>query len=217
MDKRRLAAVMVVLATGFGLGIAGLMPVPEVQVAWSVPAVESRQYVPGSAGAGEEILLVYMGSSSCHWSNAPGLASTVRQLKLDIQRRVRSDGLTFATLGIARDRSVVTGMKHLRKFGAFDEVTAGHGWYNDGVRRYVYEELPGPASTPQVIVVRRTLGTEGDQRLVANEQVLVRKVGLSEILEWAEAGAPLPPIAAESMRPLEARRDEYAFPGGSGP
>lgn len=216
--KWRLLAAGVALGIGFGVGVAGLVPVPKVQVAWKVPAIDSRQYVPASStGTGEEIVLVYLGSSSCHWSNAPELPATVRALKLDIQRRVRADGLSFATLGVARDGSVATGLKHLRKFGAFDEVTAGHGWFNDGVRRYVYEDLPGPAGTPQIIVVRRTLETEGDQRLVANERVLARKVGLSEILGWAEAGAPLPSIAAGYRRPLGARQGEYAIPEGSSP
>lgn len=89
-------------------------------------------------------------------------------------------------------------MKHLQKYGAFDETTAGHGWFNEGIRRYVYEDLPGPAGTPQIIIVRRTLAVEGDQRSVANERVLARMVGLGEIQEWVEAGAPIPHFAAQS-------------------
>lgn len=195
--RRNLVVTGAVLGVGFMLGAAGLMPLPDVSIAWRVPAVESSQYAPASsAEPGEEVLLVYLGSSSCYWSNAPGFPSLVRKLKVDYQRRVHSSGAAFAAVGIARDRNAATGMKHLRKFGAFDEAITGHGWFNEGVRRYVYEDLPGPAGTPQIIVVRRTLEVEGDQRSIANERVLARKVGLTEIEEWVEAGAPVPRTAA---------------------
>lgn len=197
--RRNLVAAGAVLGIGFMLGAVGLMPVPDVSIAWRVPAVESSQYVPASpVEPGEEVLLVYLGSSSCYWSNAPGLPSLVRKLKINLQRRVQSAGAAFAAVGIARDRSAATGMKHLQKFGAFDETTAGHGWFNEGIRRYVYEDLPGPAGTPQIIIVRRTLAVEGDQRSVANERVLARMVGLGEIQEGVEAGAPIPHFAVQS-------------------
>ena len=76
--RRNLAAAGAVLGIGFMLGAVGLMPMPDVSIAWRVPAVESSQYVPASpVEPGEEVLMVYLGSSSCYWSNAPGLPSLV--------------------------------------------------------------------------------------------------------------------------------------------
>lgn len=140
-----------------------------------------------------EILMVYIGSSTCGPSNTPGLDETIERLKLATQSRARGRGLTFATMGIARDRNVGAGLEHLAKFGAFDELSAGRGWYNMGLVKYLYEEVPGTAATPQVLVVqRRVLG--GLTRGYGPERVLARKVGVKEILDWEAAGAPLPKV-----------------------
>lgn len=100
----------------------------------------------------------------------------------------------FATVGVARDWSVEAGIKHLDKFGGFDEITAGRNWLNLGVLRYVWNEVPGKAATPQVLVVDRRVETSEEKGSyeLHKPKLLMRKVGTREIRRWLKQDAPLP-------------------------
>lgn len=74
--RRRLGLVALVLGVifGFSLSSIGLLPVPKLNLGWTVPLLEAGGYVPDSSSeAGEETILVYVGSSTCGWSASPRL------------------------------------------------------------------------------------------------------------------------------------------------
>lgn len=151
----------------------------------------------GVTREGTELTLVYIGSSGCVPSNRKELPGALEQLKRRLRDRAANAGRGFSTVGIGRDWEVKAGLAHLGKFGAFDEVMAGRNWMNAGVRRYVWEEVPGEAATPQVLVLERVIGdvsTRGIQYGVQGERLVVRKVGADEILQWTRQGAPLPSL-----------------------
>lgn len=199
-----LTAALVMLglggSLGFGLSSLGLLPIPDVTVGWTVPLPSSGDYVPsGSARPGEEIVLVYVGSSTCPWSNLPELPGLVRAMKSDFDSRVLKRGKSFVTLGIARDRLAADGLEHLAKFGAFDEVMAGSSWANTGIQHFVYgdREIAGPAATPQVVLLSRRLADPSGHLSIEDERVLLRKTGFEAIREWAANGLPVPELDRE--------------------
>ena len=198
-----LLALGVGVALGFGLGSLGLLPVVDVDIRWTVPALSVSEYVPEALSTeGEETVLVYVGSSTCGWSNTPELPSLIKGLKAELQSRAHREDWRFATIGIAKDRRAVDGLAHLDKFGGFDEVMAGHGWANRGVQEFVYGQgsLAGRGATPQVIVVSRRLELVADGHVsLADEQVVVRKVGLDQITEWIADGAAIPGLPRQSQ------------------
>lgn len=182
------------LGGGFVLGLVGLVPKPDVtlDVQWSVPALAPESYLPSArTDTGEELALIFVGSSRCRWSNRPELPGLVRQAKLAIRDRAQAEEVGFVAIGIARDAVASAGIRHLAEYGDFDELTAGRGWLNAGVLRYVFNELPGPAATPQIIVVRRDVVVNGGQRTIGNERVVVRIVGFTQIRDWVESGMAL--------------------------
>ena len=197
-----LLALGVGVALGFGLGSLGLLPVADVDIRWTVPALSVSEYVPEALSTeGEETALVYVGSSTCGWSNTPEFPSLIQGLKAELQSRAHREGWRFATIGIAKDRRVVEGLAHLDKFGAFDEVMTGRGWANRGVQEFVYGRgsLAGRGATPQVIVVSRRLEFVADGHVsIADEHVVVRKVGLDQITEWIADGAAIPGLPRQS-------------------
>ena len=185
--------ILLGLAIGIGARANGLIPLPEIDIEWSIPAnVATSSYRPdGTLDSGGEIALVYVGSSQCVWSNAPELVTLVGNLKLELQARARAEQRGFVAVGIARDMGAANGLAHLRKFGAFDEVTSGRSWANIGLLKYIYGDMPGRAATPQVLVVSRTVHAEGGHYGFRDERVLVRAIGLEDIKAWILAGAPL--------------------------
>ncbi len=199
-ERRRKATRLALLTVSVGfligvsLGSAGLLPVPEFSVRWSVPALSGDEYLPtGRSEPGEQLLLVYVGSSTCGWSNRPGLPAMVRGLKTELSSRAAALGKQFAVIGVARDRRADDGLAHLEKFGPFDEVMAGQSWANTGIQEYIYgaRDMAGPGVTPQLIILSRRLDYSVGHVSTEEERVLLRRTGLGEITEWVEAGAPL--------------------------
>ena len=190
------------LVAGFGLSVTGVMPVANVQVEWYIPALKDPKYVPESSQeAGGEIILVYVGSSRCGWSNTPELPDLVDRAKRNVARQAAEMGMRFAAVGISRDVSAERGLRYLARFGRFDEVMSGRGWANIGVQKYIYGEMPGLGATPQIIVVSRGLNYDLTGHVtIVNESVLTRRVGLEEISEWAFEGANIDVVREVASR-----------------
>lgn len=214
-------------ATMFGVAFlaasAGAVPAPEVSFRWR--ADPEGGYVPAfRAPPGRELAMVFIGSSRCAASNRESLPPAVERLKLLLRDRAAQSGRSFTTLGVARDWDVEAGLAHLRRFGRFDEVSAGRNWLNGGVLHYVWDDLPGQAATPQVVVVERRLvdrrTSEAADGVVQDERLVTRLVGWKEIERWARRGAPLqlPPVPAPAdpilLPPLD---DVTTARAGGGP
>ena len=141
--------------------------------------------------------MVYLGSAKCPFANDKALLSLIERVKVALQQRSNQHGTTFSAIGVAVDWRIADGIRHLDKFGSFDEVMTGRKWYGIGARLYFREMLPGQAATPQVLVFIRNVSPPNLQYpettyRVSDETMLVRKVGLENIDKWLERGLPLP-------------------------
>lgn len=188
---------VVVLGVGLLAGALGLLPRPLLDVRWEVPVLKRDVYVPNARHEpGQELVFVVIGSSSCAWSRLSETANLVREARDSLVARTEASHVTLATVGVAKDNIPERGIRHLRRFGRFDEVMTGRGWRNAGVLRYIYNDFPGPAVTPQVLVIARELARSGGQWEIADERVLVRKAGLLEIRRWVNGGSGIPQDAS---------------------
>jgi hypothetical protein len=152
-----------------------------------------------TASARRELVMVYIGSSTCAASNSRELLADVRQLRRQLESRAAASGRAFVSLGVAVDQRADAGLRHLEKVGPFDEVAAGRGWGNAHALRYVWEDWPGIAGTPQIVVIEREMEVSRDSPggityATGPERLVLRKAGLWEISRWRESGAPLPDL-----------------------
>ncbi|GEM_PF-1007941 len=156
-------------------------------------AINPAYYIPEyKAKRDVEILFVYIGSHSCKFSNDEDLPNLIEQAKLITQDLAREHEYEMSTLGAAIDWSVEDGLRHLGKFGLFDEVISGRKWQNTSARLFIYENIPGAAATPQLVLVKRRFAPSSFGRQIVEEKLLVRKVGKDEIADWLFIGAPIP-------------------------
>lgn len=155
-----------------------------------IPA-EARPALASAPDADEELVVVFIGRSTCGASRVTGLAERMRSLRDTAERRAREQGRRAVFVGVATDPVLADGLAFLEAFGRFDEVIVGRGWLNHGLLRYVREDHPGPASIPQVVVYTRTVTPAGTRMELGPETLLLRKVGVPAIRAWAEAGFPL--------------------------
>jgi hypothetical protein len=205
MQSSALVAVSAVAI--MGAAYADWIPVPTVRVDLRRP-FEARFESSPLLGSGREFVLVYIGSSTCPWSNNPTLAPVVDSLRAMLLARA-ADTLGFATMGLTQDAKVHAGIEHLMNMGPFDEVSTGRGWMNSAALRYLLLHS-GTLATPQVLVLERTLRQNDPfgHFEVVEEIVRIRRVGLGQIVAWAEAGAPLPRFLAPVEPPVDAATPE---------
>jgi hypothetical protein len=190
---------------GLLLVAAGSFAVAAAAARWtatrSQPGADVSRATASSdtASVRRELVMVYIGSSTCAVSNRRELRADVREIQRQLHARAAATGMTFVSLGVAVDRLADAGLRHLERIGPFDEVAAGQGWANAHARRYVWEEWPGIAGTPQIVLIEREMRIERDRPggviyAAGPEQLVLRKAGLWEIGRWREAGAPLPDL-----------------------
>lgn len=191
---RRLLAGLLVFGLSFLLGFSEGDSLPAVEVKWN--SAPSHLYTSRfDARGGPELALVYIGASGCAAANREDLPQTVKRLKLLIQKKAEESNRNFVAVGVARDWKVEAGIEHLKKFGAFDEIMTGRNWLNVGTLKYLYEDIPGLASTPQILVVDRVVdGVEAPAYSIHSERLIVRKAGPKRIQRWLEQGAPMPTL-----------------------
>lgn len=180
------------VAGGAMVGLLGVFPRP-VEVRWSVPLLAEDPYVPmARQDSGDELVFVFIGSSRCRWSNDAQLPSLVKQARTAVTALAQEASIGFAAIGLTTDVVPESGVEHLGRFGGFDQIVTGMGWRNIGLMKYLHGELYGPAATPQVLVLARSVVVEAGHRAVRNERLLVRRHGLSGIREWVEGGSRIP-------------------------
>lgn len=195
--KRHLLVVfgcILIFILFFTLAFCGHIEPPELSASQELPPRDIYQPTH-KAVPGAELALVFIGSSQCAFSTNPDLPRMIEHAKNAVKETAVEAGMSFSTLGVAKDWNVDAGIAHLSAFGRFDEIMAGRSWMNEGVLKYIWQTLPGAPSTPQVLVVERMVTVPlaaGDRFKVSDESVITRKIGLDEIEQWVEAGMPLP-------------------------
>lgn len=190
--RRWLLPVGLGVAIGLSLSLVGLMPVPDVRVRWSVPVIAAGEYSRSATlQPGRELVFVYIGGSTCAWSNVPELPRMVKSIKRHLHSLAVANGMQFSAVGIARDTDPYAGWEHLLKFGEFDEMMTGRSWGNAGVQKYIYGDMPGRGATPQVLLMTRVIDTQWGHASFVNEEVIGRHTGITEIETWVGRGAPV--------------------------
>jgi hypothetical protein len=122
--------------------------------------------------------VVLVVSPTCAACNDPSLPDAWAT----IASRISQPGayrIGVATSGLADD-----GLRFLGRFGEFHEALAGGGWGGTGALHYIFRELSGPATVPQVIVMERRV-VKRPEGVSVHERVIQRRVGVEEVLQLA--------------------------------
>ena len=155
-----------------------------------VPAHERGASDPAS---GTELVMVYLGSSTCAPCRDARFKQTVERAKNLLAGRAEREGARFATMGVALDHNVDDGLAFLQDSGRWDEVAAGRNWLNAAALAHVWrpDGLEGrTVALPTVVVFERDVEV-GDAVAASAPRYLGEWVGAFAIPDWVEAGAPL--------------------------
>lgn len=149
-------------------------------------AVPSQPTIQSAARpkSGSELVLVFIGASTCGACQSPEVARALRAIAKDVRTRAAMEGSGFATEGITTDTDLERGIRFLSDMHMFDEIVAGRGWLNSGAMRWIWTS-GGRAAEPQVILVRRDLDVQREGITLKSEEVVERVVGSFDLIDRA--------------------------------
>ena len=197
-DRTLVRGIVFITIIAFVAGVAGIFPRPSIDVRWPKSSAVVDQYVPDNdIKRGRELVMVYIGSSTCGYANLAEVPELIERTKLLLQKKAHESGMLFSTMGISIDWNTENGVRHLAKMGRFDEIATGKNLQGMGAYQFVWSALSGEASTPQVLVVTRMINAPSEEYPhqsyhVSKATELTRKAGITAISAWLDRGSPLP-------------------------
>ncbi|MBW3573034.1 MAG: hypothetical protein KY467_18210 [Gemmatimonadetes bacterium] len=148
-----------------------------------------RGYVPQyELRNGTEVVLVLLGASFCGAQHKPGFAQAVEDAKQQVRRQAVAGGAQFRAVAVSLDWDPKEAMEFLAGFGAFDEISVGSNWLNEGAQRYIWRDHQSDPVVPQIVVIERQVETAPAIK-TQGERVLQRVQGSDQIIAWVRAGA----------------------------
>lgn len=175
-----------------GLGVAASL-ILDIDFQVESRLTGSRGYSPAfQRRGGTQLVMVFVGASTCGASNHPGLPSAVEAMKAHVWRLGRDGGHTVKVEGVALDWSPERGIDYLKRFGAFDELTAGYSWGNNWALSQIWSNSEIDPSTPQVLIFLRHFTTpqvDGSSLHYASgeKRLVFKATGTDEILAWEDS------------------------------
>jgi hypothetical protein len=150
----------------------------------NVSALSSQDHVQFHSG--NQLVMIFVGASTCGASNYPHLPSALRKMKQQLRTAASLRSEDFYTVGVAVDWSVSDGLHFLSESGPYDEISVGDNWMNLDAISYIVRNLPGAADIPQVILLERSLDLEGPTPTISDDRLVTRKVGVTAIEQLAK-------------------------------
>ncbi len=187
-------SAIILISGSFVLGFSGRFHfIPTIELRWHTEGVHPR-YIPSYGTIPDkELVMVFIGSSTCGYSNDRSLPGLIEEAKLKLQRKADDQGWAFSVIGVSVDWITADGITHLNKFGYFDEVMTGRKWHGTGASIYSMN-IQGVNATPQILVLARNSkqSSEVGNKSAKREIPIYQVAGLKQIHDWLNRGLPLP-------------------------
>ncbi len=149
----------------------------------------AQSYEPTYAEpTGHELVMVYLGATSCVPCRSPEMPRVLDSLKVILQRRAAAQGRQFRAVIVALDWVPDSGLILAREDGRWDEINTGRNWFSLGAAQFVWADSTVTPSIPQVVVYEQDL-TVGARVEVGPAHVLKRIHAADAIFRWVRQGA----------------------------
>lgn len=156
---------------------------------------------PFASANGTHLIAFVVTASECGWSNQPAVMDAIGALRTTIRSAHKESFAHVSVVGVLLDENLDEGLRFAsdmgkgRLDGAFDQLIIGGSWLNEQIVRMVWRDRVARAATPQVLVIQRSVNTQGyltDKRIfVEGDTVVANVVGGSDLLSWVSRGMPL--------------------------
>ncbi|MEZ4698430.1 MAG: hypothetical protein R2832_18575, partial [Rhodothermales bacterium] len=189
MNRQSLISLLGVAAITAVVFVSAFIWSRQTSANWIVLRSFDQGRKASAADSSAQIVMVYFGSSNCSFCAADSLPRIVQDVAAKLRSEAAERDLSFNAIGVSLDSSVDKGLKHLRTVASFDEISIGSRWGNTLAFKYIWDELPGRAATPEVVVLFRQREITDSGYSLVEEKEIQRKVGLIELSKWNRTGS----------------------------
>lgn len=137
-----------------------------------------------SIPSGTYVRLVFIGSSSCFYSNNPDTHRMVRVIKSELEKMLVEESIHFISTGLSFDHSHANAVDYLQETGPYDELLVGGGAFNLGIIHYA----SGSSLTPMLLLFVESYDTEpiglNYSNFTDSQRLLKSYIGQYEIEEF---------------------------------
>ena len=129
----------------------------------------------------QTLVIYYFGATSCDWCNTEDCINSINKLHKEFNEIHKEFNVKFVM--ICLDKDIEEGLKFIKKYGYWDEISIGSHYKNELVMNYLNKtKVPG---VPHIIVFRDLY--ENDSTPVIKERTTVADlVGVKQIKEWVD-------------------------------
>lgn len=138
----------------------------------------------------KEIYVVYyFGATSCGFCNIPENIERIKRIKIEFSEKYSDCNIKYVM--VCMDRDIEEGLKFIKKYGYWDEISIGAFYNNELALNYLNKtEIPG---VPHVMVYKDLLMKKKEISIpiIMERKLLVDLVGGTQIGDWINSGYPL--------------------------
>jgi len=137
----------------------------------------------------EVYVVYYFGATSCGFCNVPENVEKIKKIKVDFSKR--NPDLNIKYVMVCMDKGIEAGLKFIKKYGHWDEISIGSFYNNELALSYLNKtDIPG---VPHVMVYKDLLIKKEKMSvpIIKERKLLVDLVGGIQIGRWIDSGYPL--------------------------
>jgi hypothetical protein len=137
----------------------------------------------------EVYVVYYFGATSCGFCNMPENIEKIKRIKIEFSEKY--PGYNIKYVMVCMDRNIEEGLKFIKKYGYWDEISIGAFYNNELALNYLNRtEIPG---VPHVMVYKDLLMKKKEMSIpiIMERKLLADLVGGNQIGKWIDSGYPL--------------------------
>jgi len=137
----------------------------------------------------EIYVVYYFGATSCGYCNMPKNIEKIKKIRIDFSGKYPDLNVKYVM--VCMDEDIDEGLKFIKKYGYWDEISIGNFYNNELALSYLNKtEIPG---VPHVLIYRDLLVKKEKLSIpiIKERKLLVDLVGGTQIGSWINDGYPL--------------------------
>ncbi|MBI3586971.1 MAG: hypothetical protein HY088_07575 [Ignavibacteriales bacterium] len=141
----------------------------------------------------EVYVVYYFGATDCPPCNTPKNIENIKRIKAELPKKYSDKEFKFVM--VTFDEDIEEGIKFVKKYGFWDEISVGKRYENELVMQHLNTaKIPG---LPHIFVNQTFL--INNTPTVKSKTTIVELLGAKQIDQWVENGFPL----KVSMEPIK--------------
>jgi hypothetical protein len=128
-----------------------------------------------------EFVAVLLSASWCAACRQPTFPEAVAHALSEARKGATAAGGEFRTIGVVMDEDLDSAFQGLKHYGEFDEAVLGGSWEGLGATLFVWRDIAGQPTVPQMLLLRREVKLVGGFIDIGQDELLARLVGEVEM------------------------------------